>query len=381
MLKKKGNKKLVKRIEKWLKRNWGSSSFSHKEIMSPKKSKMNFIFSPQVFGNAIGSISRDIKDGIAVGSTLTELNKKLEKSIIELVEDFDDGIILLFDELDLAYNVNDPNYKHRLIGLLVASYYFFNKYQNKIKVLLFLRNDIFNNLDFQDKNKIKDNLVEFLDWDKDSFDSSLSLKRIVAARIKSNINSEDSDFDNNWNVIFETGNIGRNQRKWNYMIERTFVRPRDVIKFMNLALEQAKLRLSDDPSSCDKIINDDIAKIRSKYSTYLFEELNDEIISKYPAYKNYMEILRDNRNMSFNLEKFTASYENVKERQDITENVDTILERLYEFSIIGFYKPGGGGFGGSEYRFQYNSDYQAFNPRASKFKVHQGFKEYLELID
>ena len=61
--------------------------------------------------------------------------------------------------------------------------------------------------------------------------------------------------------------------------------------------------------------------------------------------------------------------------------MDIILERLYEFSIIGFYKTGGGGYGGSEYRFQYKSDYQAFNPQATKFKVHNGFKEYLELIE
>jgi hypothetical protein len=30
-----------------------------------------------------------------------------------------------------------------------------------------------------------------------------------------------------------------------------------------------------------------------------------------------------------------------------------VLERLYEFSFIGFYRAGGRGFGGSEYMFKY----------------------------
>jgi hypothetical protein len=236
-------------------------------------------------------------------------------------------------------------------------------------------------LEFQDKNKIKDNMVVFLDWDSESVESLLSLKALISNRIKNNIGSNSDNFERNWNEIFEDNNIGRNQLKWNFIIERTFVRPRDLIKFMNLALDQAKARLRIQPDSIDKITNEDIHNIRALYSTYLFEELKDEVMSKYPDYNKYMEILRDVHKVTFTIDEFTASYETIKDRLEIVEDIDTVLGRLYEFSIIGFYKPGGGGYGGSEYRFQYTSDHQAFNPRASKFRVHYGFKEHLELIE
>lgn len=373
--------KAIKKLEKWLKKNWGSNNFDHKEIMSPQNNKYSFSINPQILGCSLGSISKDISENKDISYTLTEYNKKLQRITRELMNEFQNEIILTFDELDLSYSPSDPDYKNRLIGLLLTTYSFYNNFKDKIKIFIFLRNDIFNILDFQDKNKIKDNLVVFLDWDNESVESSLSLKSLVSNRIKNNIGSQSDNFERNWNEIFDNNNIGRNQLKWNFLIERTFIRPRDVIKFMNLSLEQAKSRLRISPDSIDKITSEDIRNIRSKYSTYLFEELKDEIISKYPYYDKYMEIIRDIHKMSFTFEEFSISYDNIKDRVNLSENVDTILERLYEFSIIGFYKPGGGGYGGSEYRFQYKSDYQAFNPRAQKFRVHYGFKEYLELND
>ncbi len=224
-------------------------------------------------------------------------------------------------------------------------------------------------------------MVVFLDWDSESTSSKLSLKNLISNRIKTNINSSSDNFERNWNEIFENNNIGKNQFKWNFIIERTFHRPRDIIKFLNLSLEQAKTRLRKEPNTIDKITNEDMHSIRAKYSTYLFEELKDEISSKYPDFNNYLEILRNNHRVTFTRDEFEKSYENIKNRLGITESDDAILERLYEFSIIGFYKPGGGGYGGSVYRFQYNSDFQTFNPQAKSFKVHSGFKEYMELIE
>lgn len=374
-------KRQIKKIKKWLKKNWGSIEFNHKETLAPKKKAFQFTFTPSVLGNSLGSISRALKDEDNIGKTLSEFNSKFENILSIILDHFDREIILLFDELDLAYSSDDENYKNRLMGLLLAAYSFFSKFNKKVKIYLFLRSDIFNLLEFQDKNKIKDNMIEFLDWDSDSIDSKLSLKQIASNRIKVNINSQSDNFTRNWNEVFETNNIGRNQSKWNFIIDRTFVRPRDLIKFMNLSLEQSKNRLRSDPNSVDKITNDDIHAIRKNYSQYLFEELKDELTGKYNEYNYYLEILRDIHRMTFTFSDFEKSYNNVNKRYALEANENEALERLFEFSIIGFYKPGGGGFGGSEYSFRYTAEYQPFNPKASKFKVHPGFKEYLELIE
>jgi hypothetical protein len=374
-------RKAIKQLKKWLKKNWGRIDFDHREVMLPKAKRWQWKLAPQILGNSLGSLSPIAGDSQSMGHTLSEFNRKFEKALQDLMLHYDGNVALLFDELDLAYSHGDVRYQSRLTGILLAAYVFFQKHRKKIRIYLFLRNDIFSILDFQDKNKIKDNMVEFLDWDPENINSELSLKTVISNRISVNIDSKSDNFERNWAEIFDDAKIGRHQFKWNFIVDRSFIRPRDVIKFMNLALEQAKNRLKNQPESVDKITNDDIHEIRAKYSTYLFEELRDEIVAKYRDFNAYFEILRDVHKMTFTLEDFQSSYKSVDSRMSIDSTADQVLERLYEFSVIGFYKPGGGGYGGAEYRYQYTSDHQPFNPRAQFFKVQPGFKEHLELVE
>lgn len=47
----------------------------------------------------------------------------------------------------------------RFTFIILTTYNFYNKFREKIRVFVFLRNEIFNVLEFQDKNNIKDNMV------------------------------------------------------------------------------------------------------------------------------------------------------------------------------------------------------------------------------
>lgn len=55
------------------------------------------------------------------------------------------------------------------------------------------------------------------------------------------------------------------------------------------------------------------------------------------------------------------------------------MKSLFEFSIIGFYKAGGSGFGGSEYVFRYRDIKVKFDENAKIFRVHPGLIETLSL--
>jgi len=57
----------------------------------------------------------------------------------------------------------------------------------------------------------------------------------------------------------------------------------------------------------------------------------------------------------------------------------SILEKLYSYSIIGFYRAGGRGYGGSEYVFRYKEPRTKFDPTAFRFRVHPGLVEVLGL--
>jgi hypothetical protein len=56
-----------------------------------------------------------------------------------------------------------------------------------------------------------------------------------------------------------------------------------------------------------------------------------------------------------------------------------LLTDLFEFSIIGYYAPGGKGYGGAQYIFRYKSPKAVFNPNAASYQVHLGLLEALNL--
>ena len=76
---------------------------------------------------------------------------------------------VLFDDLDRGDHPEDEEYSARLVGLLLASRDVFN-WANGIELTIaptvFIRSDIYDGLSFPDKNKITQNLVETLTWNR-----------------------------------------------------------------------------------------------------------------------------------------------------------------------------------------------------------------------
>ncbi len=56
-----------------------------------------------------------------------------------------------------------------------------------------------------------------------------------------------------------------------------------------------------------------------------------------------------------------------------------ILRDLFNFSIIGFYRAGGKGYGGSEYVYRYKDQRAQFDENAQQFRLHPGLTDVLGL--
>ena len=129
----------------------------------------------------------------------------------------------------------------------------------------------------------------------------------------------------------------------------------------------------------EKFNNIDINKAKTNYSDYMLKELDDEIHKHVPEYKNYLEILRSIGVAQFTKEDFESALAYKKTvPEDPTETI-TILKRLYSFSILGFYRAGGSGYGGSEYVFKYKDPQAQFDEGAQRFKVHGSLIDVLGL--
>lgn len=162
------------------------------------------------------------------------------------------------------------------------------------------------------------------------------------------------------------------QTKWNHILTRTFLRPRDVIRFLNASLEVAKQR----PDEPLVLTNHDIVNSREQYSSYLKEELDDEILPHWPTWEQALQACSAISTITFEREDFVREYDGRRSKANEV-GPEEALELLYRFSVIGYAQRSG--YGGSSWAFQYTDPQAGWDNGATRFKVHLGLKEYAKL--
>ena len=178
-----------------------------------------------------------------------------------------------------------------------------------------------------------------------------------------------------WNAIVTHSLMRGSQSKWKHILGRTFLRPRDVIKFLNSALSEAKKRggALGSPLLLD---NPDVTNARETYSVYLKKELDDEIIPHWVHWDEALKACSAISTITFRRDEFLRQYEGRKSRQNTVPGSEA-LALLYRFSVIGYERRSG--YGGSSWSFHYTNPEAGWDESASIFKVHLGLKEYAKL--
>ena len=301
-----------------------------------------------------------------------EVNSNLRRSVVACLNP-ENHYYVLFDQLDLGFSREDTSYSLRLIGLLLAA-----KELNvlardegkKLTVGIFLRDDIYSVLRFEDKNKITENFSASVYWDHGP--NHRTLKDLMEKRFKVVLQS---DAPVKWDQIFdEEHQMTGRQSKYHYMRDRTFLRPRDMIKFCNETLDAYKANAG----GSDQFNNKNVLDAQSQYSDYLYRELEDEIHKQIPNYEFYVEVVKNLEALQFTRQDFLDAWDKRKSLLSGNDNPDLAMKQLYDFSLIGYYSPGGGG-GGAEYIWKYRDQKSTFNENATQFRVHPGFKDVLGL--
>ena len=310
---------------------------------------------------------------------IQEVNAAFLRTILRCLNP-EHGYYIAFDQLDLGFDPNSPDYANRLIGLLLASRDINLSAREagvKLFVAVFLRDDIYDSLHFEDRNKMTENFVSFIEWDTPR--TRKTLKALMERRF-SVLLSDANNPNVTWEDVFnEQREMPGHQSKYDHMKDRTYLRPRDMIKFTNCALMKFKERDQIDPRDDDpqKIDNVDVHNARIDYSEYLLREIDDEVHKHLPDYEKHLNVLRALGKWQFDKSEYEETYEQHYEKSTITPS--EAIERLYEFSFVGFYRAGGRGFGGSEYVFKYREPRTRFDSTALRFRVHPGLIEGMGL--
>lgn len=151
-------------------------------------------------------------------------------------------IIVLVDELDKGWDESEDA-KAFVAGLFQACQTL-NSISPNFRLYMSLRQELYENIPalYEDAQKLRD-VIETIRWDEKG------LRRLIAQRIRHALSAsvgfkEASDLKNwsdekLWNSIFAETLTYRQAKAFNYIVDRTLYRPREIIQFCSQIIDQA----------------------------------------------------------------------------------------------------------------------------------------------
>ncbi|WP_295677127.1 hypothetical protein [uncultured Mucilaginibacter sp.] len=276
----------------------------------------------------------------------------------------DCSFFLFFDELDEGYSVNDKSLNLLLLALFraIENTYIELKEYIDFRPVLALRSDIFENLEDNDLNKLDDYLIN-LKWTTES-QSPYSLLDLVNARINASLRVENPQ--KAWECISVNKDPSLPRKiatVWDFIYNRTFERPRDVVKYMKIC---SKFKYS------GKINFQAVKTAERDYSEWFFKEFRDEIQSHLSIWQPACQSIIKLGKGVFSLDEIKLEMDKDSLIANFLKNSnkthEDVLEKLFEFGVIGNLSVS------KKWFFKYKDNNLPFNPD-QKMLVHFGFSK------
>lgn len=242
--------------------------------------------------NPIGAIISYVKrlEGLKIGQWEAGLKaKQLQElyrleEIIGLLEPLNvicasRPVLLLVDELDRGWDGSEDA-KAFVAGLFQAAVSVNQKTPN-VRVLVSLRRELYENIPslYEDAQKVRD-YIETIQWDEPQ------LLELVARRIGVSFPElASSDSAARWNAVFSETLEFRQTKSFNYIIDRTLYRPRELIQF---CLNVREWALVDSLPANYKIISE----AEFNYSKERIKDIAAEYRFQYPGLGSVFETFR-----------------------------------------------------------------------------------------
>jgi hypothetical protein len=265
------------------------------------------------------------------------------KDIVKIILDYpvnkSQEFWLLFDDLDINYNLKSESDNQKIIELIRLAKLYNNEVfsNNKAKILVFLREDIRNNLatKYPDSAKIFNSYEILINWYDHSTayydENSSPLKKLSNKRIELNFKKYNINFESDpWNFLFANenyANYGQFKSSFKYFLDFTFYRPRDIVTFLSLiGSESYKFPINSNnlKKILNKFISINILEIKSELSLHFSENEKEKIFSK------VLQYLADNQGVSYQqlLNKITLL--------NFSISPEVVIETLLSYSLIVF---------------------------------------------
>ncbi len=298
----------LRRLKKFISQNYGGkmpdASTTATRLLKGLES-----FNLEAFGFGFGFTRQSHEQPLTpqvVGMLFEDL-KKLSQDI---------GVIVALDRLDDSWD-GSIEAKSLLVGLLKAAKEINDRFSDKtnargISCMVFLRADIYDSLQFDDKDKHRP-LEEVITWTPEL------LKTMINERLPDGVTTDE---------LFEQGDMRGSIAPFNYIVKRTFLRPREVIQFLQECIRRAG-------DGAVEIRKDVIREAEEKYSGWKVEDVKQEYRRLHPDFESLVEALRQGFHRYDSLQEFETHLRG--KAPDVINRLGarSAIELLFDASVIG----------------------------------------------
>lgn len=287
------------KLRKFLERNLGSvaiDKFQIDEQLLKQGGEVNFGILTHAFGGIFKKYF-DVKTTKAPFYKLIPPLKEVIKVILDFPVNKENEFWLLFDDLDVNFDLNNEVHNLKIINLLRLAKYYNNEIfkDNGAKILVFIRDDIksFIESKYNDSAKIFHSYEIPINWysqfSSNIDENQIPLKQLANRRIEINFKNHDIAFNGDpWYNLF-INEIGY-KSSFKHILDFTFYRPRDLVTFLScVSLENYLYPISS--QNLNKILNTyikkNLAEVKSELSLYFNESEKEKI------FKSLLPFVRD----------------------------------------------------------------------------------------
>ena len=274
------------------------------------------------FGSSLEIGMKDAPNaGLQLSTQLDFLESWLTSQLSQLQQH---RLYILVDKVDEIWN-DDPSSNDMAVGLLMAAKDINIKFEN-VSCIVFLRSDIYEQLQFFDKDKLRGDEEAIL-WTKET------LPELVLARAQISTGNRTMTAAQLWSQYFPA----RIQQMptVEFILSYTLMRPRDVIQLCNLCTDLARRENS------SSVLEKHILQALDVYSSWKLNDLIGEYRVNYPFLSDLLLLFT---NISFvlprkRLEEMYGHVQDVLKGRypDYTSvlGTDAILNILYGVGFLG----------------------------------------------
>lgn len=317
-------------------------------------------------------------DSLKSDATLQDhLSQNIENIIrylvtaIEACRPLKPKVFIAFDRVDEAWDdISVESSKKVITGLISAADSITAQFNDSVRPIIFLREDIFDVLSLNDANKLREDCGALLHWEKDS------LFKLVLRRVNYFAEKLGVDAVQELDDLFDKREMRQRTRPSNYILKRAMMRPRDLICFLRRVIDTMKERVADpfeDTAETYTALQAEmIYDAEPGYSEWLKQELLDEWAVQSPQIRALFDAIQNNGSTNITNEQLVVEFVKMGttlERGDALK----YLRFLFDNSIIGL-KLGAS----NVWRYKCFYPSQGF-VEADEYRIHEGLVRALNL--